>query len=171
MYSVVSHHSSFCCWDYLVKCSHNDNVYFGIWWTTPYTMCISYPRNQNVLFLVIRNCEWCNLATQLNNSIGPRPSPPLAFDCIQYANTEGEGLGNLIMYDEVMWCWGRHTGAGQRISSPFYVLSCPRTEVVFWYTLDWSMQSLWIIIVTHNSCVSNLQSTKITASSQILEMV
>ena len=29
-------------------------------------------------------------------SLVPRPFPPPVFDCLQYANTEGEGLGDLV---------------------------------------------------------------------------
>ena len=34
-------------------------------------------------------------------SLVPRPFPPPVFDHLQYANTEGEGLGDLIMCDYV----------------------------------------------------------------------
>ena len=31
----------------------------------------------------------------------PRPLPPLVFNGFQYANTEGEGLGDLVMCNDV----------------------------------------------------------------------
>jgi len=32
----------------------------------------------------------------LSSSLVPRPFPPSVFDCLQYAITEGEGLGDLV---------------------------------------------------------------------------
>ena len=34
-------------------------------------------------------------------SLIPRPFPPPVFDSLQYTNTEGEGLGDLVMYGDV----------------------------------------------------------------------
>ena len=31
------------------------------------------------------------------SSLVPRPFPPQLFDCLQYAKTEREGLGDLVM--------------------------------------------------------------------------
>jgi len=39
----------------------------------------------------------CCLLDKLSVSLVPRPFPPPVFDRLQYANTEGEGLGDLIM--------------------------------------------------------------------------
>jgi len=36
--------------------------------------------------------------TTLFSSLVPRPSTPPVFDRLQYAKTEGEGLGNFIMW-------------------------------------------------------------------------
>jgi len=36
-------------------------------------------------------------STALKISLVPRPFPPPVFDRLQYANTEGEGLGNFVM--------------------------------------------------------------------------
>ena len=36
------------------------------------------------------------LASYTGLSLVPRPFPPLVFDRLQYANTEGEGLGDLV---------------------------------------------------------------------------
>jgi len=47
-------------------------------------------------------------------SLVPRPFPPPVFDRLQYANTEGEGLGDLVMCGYVGWTEGRHTGGGAR---------------------------------------------------------
>ena len=33
----------------------------------------------------------------VEDSLVPRPFPPPVFDRLQYANTEGEGLGDLVM--------------------------------------------------------------------------
>jgi len=48
--------------------------------------------------------EWLmNLvvAPSMQCSLIPRSFPPPVFDCLQYANMEGEGLGDLFMYGEV----------------------------------------------------------------------
>ena len=39
--------------------------------------------------------------THNSPSLIPRPFPPPVFDCLQYANTEGEGLGDLITCGDV----------------------------------------------------------------------
>ena len=39
-------------------------------------------------------------------SLGPRPSTPPVFDRLQYANTEGEGLGDLVTFGG-QWTHGR----------------------------------------------------------------
>jgi len=41
------------------------------------------------------------LRTDFNNSLIPRPFPPPVFDCLQYTNMEGEGLGDLITSGDV----------------------------------------------------------------------
>jgi len=36
------------------------------------------------------------LQTWFSGSLIPRPFPPPVFDCLQYASTEGKGLGDLV---------------------------------------------------------------------------
>jgi len=38
-----------------------------------------------------------NIFTLGRFSLVPRPFPPPVFDHLQFANTEGEGLGDLVM--------------------------------------------------------------------------
>ena len=45
-------------------------------------------------------------------SLVPRPFPPPVFDCLQYANTKGEGLGDLVTCSDIRYTEGRHTGCG-----------------------------------------------------------
>ena len=45
-------------------------------------------------------------------SLVPRPFPPPVFDCILYAKTEGEGLGERVTYVTSGRREGRHTGGG-----------------------------------------------------------
>ena len=56
-------------------------------------------------------------------SLVPRPFPPPVFDRLQYTNTEGEGLEDLVTCGYVRQTEGRHTGGGARrgISKHFLV--------------------------------------------------
>ena len=49
------------------------------------------------------NCLWFmnifklgTIQARINGSLVPRPFPPPVFERLQYANTEGEGLGDLV---------------------------------------------------------------------------
>jgi len=44
------------------------------------------------------------------HSLVPRPFPPPVFDRLQYANTEGEGLGDFVTCGDVRKTEGRHAG-------------------------------------------------------------
>ena len=52
-------------------------------------------------------CLYCSLV--------PKPFPPPVFDHILYAKTEGEGLGERVMYVTSGRREGRHRGGGDRL--------------------------------------------------------
>ena len=52
-----------------------------------------------------------NIFTLGRFSLVPRPFPPPVFDPLQFANTEREDLGDLVMCGCVRSTEGRHTGA------------------------------------------------------------
>ena len=54
------------------------------------------------------------LQTAVTSSLVPRPLPPPVFDHLEYANTEGEGLGDLVNTGNVRYTQteGRHRGGG-----------------------------------------------------------
>ena len=54
-----------------------------------------------------RPCQSC-----MGSSLVPRPLPPPVFDCILYAKTEGEGLGERVMCVTSGRREGRREGGG-----------------------------------------------------------
>ena len=66
-------------------------------------------------------------------SLVPRPFPPLVFDRLQYANTEGKGLGDLVTCSDVGLYRQRVYGhTGRCLKKNFKAFSCtvsPRAGV------------------------------------------
>ena len=54
----------------------------------------------NPLLLEVRRCNFCVLKYYYS-SLVPRPFPPPVFDCLWYEKMEEEGLGDLVMCNEV----------------------------------------------------------------------
>jgi len=46
--------------------------------------------------LLVMNTDSFNMQQIIHFSLVPRPFPPPVFDRLQYANTEGEGLGDFV---------------------------------------------------------------------------
>jgi len=56
----------------------------------------------DTIMLLVVTWRYLSLYSSYRNpSLIPRPFPSPVFDCLQYASTEEEDLGDLITYDEI----------------------------------------------------------------------
>jgi len=70
----------------------------------PYVQCVKFYLHLSVCLLILSEIP-CTMDKSLDSActwqiaiarLVPRPSTSPVFDCLQYAKTEGEGLGNFI---------------------------------------------------------------------------
>jgi len=58
------------------------------------------------------------------HSLIPRPFPPPVVHRLQYGNTEGEVLGDVVTCDDIRFREGRYTEGGRGGADNFEALSC-----------------------------------------------
>ena len=81
------------------------NTSFRLEWESNCTIAFQiHSKSSSFVFYSIWNkFVIATLQAIILSSLIPRLSPPPVFDHVQYAKTEGEGLGDLVVHSGVTW--------------------------------------------------------------------